>query len=481
MVSRQIDSHTGNPVATLGRVETRAYRRRTARPGVWFAGVILCGLIGTVVTLSFVGVLSPDLVTKGVRRGAQMLRWPLFGLSAITVVVMAAKFAMSTAAKAWLVGGFWALGTVSYSFDEVPTVLRGVAFVCTVLTCFWGAELLARSRDAHLLVELIRFFGKFFAWLAIISSIVFVVAPSQASGNNLFRGVFGHPNALGVIAANWLPIPLMLWDKGRSRYERWLGTAGFVIGWAELVMSKSRTGIGSAMAACVVYFVVTRKVTKTSLLLVGSLSIVGLSLVVAPDAWRPAGTAADELIHKGYQNDILHSRRDLIETGLTNIQKSPWFGYGFGTSIGENTDATEWKLSGLSGREKSNVVVAVLEEVGVVGAAVLFTPVIMFFVTGLRLRKIPRPVKDPRLLFGIAAYAAALGGIMANSTEATLWSPGAMYSAMTLFLAGSAGALLSKAAPLASTERYRGSTARPDPSRRGASLPPRRSRAAPQN
>jgi hypothetical protein len=103
---------------------------------------------------------------------------------------------------------------------------------------------------------------------------------------------------------------------------------------------------------------------------------------------------------------------------------------------------SEWRVINLSGREKGNAYLAALEETGVIGTAVLCLPILMFLLRGLDLRLIRQPIRQTRDFMAAACYSGALGGFVSNLGEATLWSPGSLFPALALFLAGSADVLL---------------------------------------
>jgi O-antigen ligase len=152
-------------------------------------------------------------------------------------------------------------------------------------------------------------------------------------------------------------------------------------------------------------------------------------------------------VYKGHE-DVLFSRRDLLGMAQDNFEQSPWFGYGFGTSVGEAQRSTDWQLQNLSGREKGNAYMALLEEVGAVGTAVLLLPVFMFLASWRKLVRVSRRSSKRTAAIAAAAWAGAFAGLLHNNAEATLWSPGAMFGTMLLFLAGAADGMLSESESL---------------------------------
>jgi O-antigen ligase len=105
---------------------------------------------------------------------------------------------------------------------------------------------------------------------------------------------------------------------------------------------------------------------------------------------------------------------------------------------------------GLGGREKGNAFIAILEETGILGALVMCLPVVMCVFGGFRIKRLnaylvdnPGELRNDARL-AAAFWAGAMGGLVNNLAEATLWSAGSPYGGMLLFLAGASEGLVAR-------------------------------------
>ena len=168
--------------------------------------------------------------------------------------------------------------------------------------------------------------------------------------------------------------------------------------------------------------------------------------LVLPSASDVATQDARAVVFKGDTDDSFLSRREEWDTGWENFLASPFLGYGFGTTVGEDTG--EWKIVNFGGREKCNFVIAALEETGVFGSPIMVLPVFLCVSQGFRLKRLNSRLagskselrSDARL--AAAFWAGAVGGIVDNLGEYTLWVPGAALGGMLILLAGAADGLM---------------------------------------
>jgi O-antigen ligase len=376
----------------------------------------------------------------------RMARWSFLGVATLLVLTHLIRSRLSTQGAAWLTSGLYAAGTLVYSIDLPATVLRSFSFLCLVIAAFIGGSLCYqhRSSSAHRFPDQI---GILLALLAIPSAIglAFHSPASFFMGADLFRGVFVHANTLGAFAAMWLVAGIGIYDSRSTRYRRTV-VAGLIAMTICLGASRCRAGFGGSLLAVAFYVLTTRKMRRV--LLVGTLAGTALLVVfiLLPYASDLATRESTDFVFKGGDEDALVSRRDVWETGIDNFVTSPWIGYGFGSSVGE--EPSGWKLVGLGSREKGNSFIAILEETGVFGAIILCFPLLICIAQGFRIRRLnlhlgansSHLLCDARL--AAAFWAAAMGGVANNLAEATLWSPGSPFGGMLLFFAGAAEGLL---------------------------------------
>lgn len=399
--------------------------------------------VGLFLAISFATVLVLPDETRG---PVQLLRWTALGFTCLLAFGRLLQSPLSRQGAAWLLSGFYAAGTVVYSIDIPATVLRSASFTALALGMFIGASL-CYGRQTSRPHRLPGRIGVMLALMAVPSLVGFVVGSPAIFFHEagLFRGVFGHANTLGAFAALWLVVGVGALDAKLTRH-RHVTLAGIVAMGICVVASQSRAGFGASVIATFCYVLMTR---PSGRLLVGSLLAGTLALgafILLPYAANLATRESTDFIFKGNEDDLLISRREVWETGWDNFAASPWFGHGFGTSVGE--ELKEWKIVGLGGREKGSAFIAALEETGVVGALFLCLPLGICVFSGFRLKRLNLRLRasssllqsDARL--AAAFWAGAMGGIANNLAEGTLWSPGSPFGGMLLFLAGAAEGLM---------------------------------------
>ena len=406
---------------------------------------MLAWLLGVVLLLSFAGTVNEIILPSSVNLWARVLRWPVLAITAFFALTSIRVSQRSVRAIAWLASGMYAFTTVLYSVDLPATVLRSVAFVATVVGVFWGGRTLVMIREGTV-VRLLTAGATVCLALSAGGVVLQLAGVGEVFhlGTPLFCGLYVHPNTLGAVIPLWVPVALFWLDHSRKRpWTRRLIASALLLAAIALVQSKSRSGMGATVVGAVAYYLATRRV--------GRLAGVGLVLLalgvlvggLVPGVLGEARDASAELVYKGRDDDVLGSRRDVMDGSTDNFMRSPWFGFGFGSSPGEVKGESEWKLVGLAGREKGNAYLALLEEVGAVGTAVLTLPVALFLLSWRRLVRMNRCGGTPRAAVAAAAWAGAFAGLVHNNGEATLWSPGATFGAMLLLLAGVSDGILS--------------------------------------
>ena len=400
-------------------------------------------VIGFLALSVAIALYTPEDLVVFVR----MARWSFLGIASILVLTHLVRSRLSAQGTAWLAGGLYAAGTLVYSIDLPATVLRSFTFLCLAIAAFTGGSLCYRYRSSvpNRFPDQI---GIILVLLGVPSSIGLALhyPTSFFMGADLFRGVFVHANTLGAFASIWLVVGVGVYDSHSTHHRRMMAV-GLIAMTVCLVASRCRAGLGGSLIAIMFYVILTRQLRRV--ILVGMLAgtVLLVTFILLPYASDVATRESADFVFKGAEdNDVLVSRRDVWEKGFDNVLESPWFGYGFGTSVGEEPGG--WKLYGLGSREKGNAIIAILEETGIFGTIILCFPLGICVVQGFRIRRLNLHLaansrhltSDARLT--AAFWAAAMGGIANNLAEATLWSPGSPFGGMLLFFAGAAEGLL---------------------------------------
>lgn len=384
----------------------------------------------------------------GIAGITQFGRWGVLALLALMVLLSPARTGLSNATGLWTLSAIYALGTALYTIDPPATVLRGASFVALCVGVFAGGERLgvAAPRAAERLVR-VAAYAVGAVMLLSVASWALRIGFAFHEGSGLFRGVFAHANSLGAVSAVWTVLLLPTREQsrgwGRALTNTMLGAAILAT-----LLSSSRSGVLSAGLACGVYLALTRRMGRIAAVSFAAVSLGVGVLAVSPGVIQEVSSQSRTFLLKGAKDeDLLHSRRGVVEVGWENFLLSPYVGHGFGTSFGE-VENSEWKIANLSGREKGNAVIAVLEETGVIGAFALFAPVVFILSRFNALRVlVSRHRDDGGAAAGnlartaLVCWCAALGGFLNNMAEATLWSPGAQFGGMLLLFAGLAEGL----------------------------------------
>lgn len=413
-----------------------------ARPVDRFTNELVRRLLVAGFLLSWASSLASWLVGSEALMVAKVLRWPVLGLGAFVSLMHLGIRRIPAQSYLWLLSGLYALGTVVYSFDYVATLTRAGAFIATLLAMQWGGYVLARESTTESITRTLAFFTHLLMLSMAASVLAGVIGLVGARQGPLLRGVFGHANTLGALGALGFPVAVAWREMAPSRIKRSVLTGGLLAWLAAMYLSGCRAGAFSALGGAALYVLLTQPTRK---LVLPGIAAAFLSLgwfVFSPESTLRAESKGTEFVFKGKSGDLLASRRGPLETTMDNFEQSPWVGHGFGTSVGFSEGPSEWAVVGLSGREKGNAYAAALEEVGVVGAVVLFAP-LLALLAAVRKMSRTRGLLDPiRWRWAVAAWSAAVAGLVNNAAEATLWSPGATFSAVLLGLSGLASGLV---------------------------------------
>jgi hypothetical protein len=186
-----------------------------------------------------------------------------------------------------------------------------------------------------------------------------------------FAGPFGNPNSFGAFIPLVAPVLLLkllrAFDKGALiRVANVLLTIAYFI---FLVMSRSRAGLSATFLACGwwLYFAHRR---AFGVFLGGTLLAALITSLYLPEYVQNLGQV---YVYKG-SSYVLKSRAALLSASWQAAKERPLTGGGFGVSKGYSE---HWEFayeSGTAGREKANSYLALVEEVGLIGAGFVLLP-----------------------------------------------------------------------------------------------------------
>ena len=397
--------------------------------------ILFCSLavphqLGLFALLAFLGTAMP-LVNQG---GAlNRYRWAMLVVMAVGLIL---RNSMEVSRSRWnpvhfslALFVFCAAISSSYSVNSLMTLLKAGTFGALLLGVMLYGRLETRpgsEGSCRLLDQLY--------WCAALVGFGCVLAALDVlpTGSGYFRGPFGNANSLGAFIPIAAPVLLLKLSQSSAkapltRAANIAFAAGFL---GFLFMSRSRGGIIATFVACAwwLYFS-SRRVFQG--FVVASL-LIGIILV----AYLPRYVASlnEVYVQKG-SSYILQSRAKLLAASWEAAKENPLFGVGFGVSRGFSEDWQFGFETAGATREKMNSFLAAVEEVGIVGCALLAFPLAWVLIASaqrlLLISKFNSSTGEFRTVLTLSA--SLIGGLTNSMSEAWLTAAG-FYSAIMFWL-----------------------------------------------
>jgi O-antigen ligase len=191
-----------------------------------------------------------------------------------------------------------------------------------------------------------------------------------ALGQNLWEGhrvggaaggFFENPNDLALNIAAFLPLAMMYVQRPGPAAKRVLSAVIVVLMLGALVFTKSRSGMVGAAAMFVVYLVVTRSLTPTTIL-AGVVAGMLIVPVLPQSFWERMASITDE---SKDETGSREARRVLLEQAWMIFLEHPITGIGAGQfmNYGPPGRAEKWRVT-------HNVMLQIAAEIGVFGLIV---------------------------------------------------------------------------------------------------------------
>jgi O-antigen ligase len=314
----------------------------------------------------------------------------------------------------------WCLFTVVWSIVPELSLMKGVASIATILIFSAGGRRWASG------------------WRSIPA--LFYLAPIAAATllsmfgtetQNGYSGITGNPNYLGLIVAASTPFAVFLLYRVYTRRSKSFIRLLVVLGAASLGILLWRSGSRAAIlcAACVIAFsVVALRPTKIVLIFTLFISAAAIVSLAVPEFEDRLYTRF--VVKYSTSDDVFYTRREVWGESLEGARQGGWLGLGFGASYGDDSFSGGLTSVGY-GREKGNSQLAILEELGIVGA-VLYAILILSIISELLGNFRRAPDRDTRMELALTTGLAI--GLLAQSVFEAWWtSPGSVES--TIFWA----------------------------------------------
>ena len=395
-----------------------------------FSSLVPPDLLVLASLVAFLGANMPIMNQGGVLTG---FRWVM--LFAMAIGFLLRNVTQTSCARAhpmyFSLACFVVYAALSglFSVNGFLTLLKAGAFGSLLL----AVVLYGRLESLHTAGSSCKLFEQFYwcAALVVIGCILTVLRVLPPS-SGYFEGPFGNPNSLAAFISLIAPVLLLKLTKSLGKSPVGiivcvaLGLALFV----SLLMSRSRTGMVATFLACSWWFFFSYR--KTFVLFVGG------SLLSAVVMWTYFPGYVRSLnqtyVNKG-DSYLLLSREALLQDSWDAAKESPLVGVGFGVTKNYSEGWEFGYETGDAGREKMNSFLALVEEVGIVGAALLVLPIVWVLVRVFRRLMLFRMSHSSSEEFWILLTLSAclVGGLADASGEAWLTAAGS-YSAVMFWL-----------------------------------------------
>lgn len=321
---------------------------------------------------------------------------------------------------------FWCISTALWSEVPMLSLLKSLAVLITVLTFVSGGHYWAMYLRPD----------KPFSYLAPLTLLALIAGIGQrgntafvetGAGFDLYQGLAGNPNFLGMMIA--ISFPYVLYQAYLSVFERSQTSKCFVsfgvIGILAVLLwlSASRA---SMLCVLITLMVSMSALTSSKKLIVVFLLAFGVlgTAVIAPEIQK---NLYERVILKGAESgDVFYTRLDPWKDSYDAALQGGVLGVGYGVSVGHSN--FEVGLTAQTyGREKGNTQLAVWEETGLVGLAlytILLLGIFRVLYRGMRSAR----SDNLRIMLAIV-LGMVLGMTVESAFEAWWVAPGSLESA----------------------------------------------------
>jgi O-antigen ligase len=382
--------HLALPIILLG-VSGLAVYVALYRPGYLSSATYLGGLIFLQILLAAVwnyqNRFFPLLVTVFLWAGISVPfhgvwtsgRWWVLAVGALVGFALYMRSSQHHFGTFHLVAFFCVLAAlVSGMVSQLPVMssLKALSLLLLFLYGSTGARLALAGRE-H------KFFPRM---LSTVEIFVYVTAGVYL----LLRfPLLGNPNSMGAIMGV-IAVPLLFWGlltaEGKTARRRM--TFVLVLSVVLLFYSQARAGILAAAVACALTCVALRSYRLLTQTIMAAAGVAVLAVTLTPsDLMEDMPTRHSDssvssfFLYKGHEDvGVMGSRQSIWDETSSIIREHPWFGSGFGTSLkngAEDTEFGKYSSSSATSREHGNSYMAIVEGVGLLGVVPFFTLVLM--------------------------------------------------------------------------------------------------------
>ena len=252
---------------------------------------------------------------------------------------------------------------VSASISPIPqmSALKALSLCLLFLYGATGARAAVFGREE-------RFFG------GLLLGCEVIVYASTVAYLGIGSRFWGNSNSLGAaMSIGAFPILLWGWFTSEPGIARWRRLIALFLSTCLSFFSLARAGMVAMVAVALAFCFCLRQfklLMKLALFSVGLVAVVGI--VNPASLTESVNSVQDVVFYKGHKEQgVLGSRLSPWEKTVSNIKQHPWFGTGFGTSLTEEANVTEfgtYSSTSVTAREHGSSYMTIIEWVGLLGA-----------------------------------------------------------------------------------------------------------------
>jgi O-antigen ligase len=292
-----------------------------------------------------------------------------------------------------------------FSIDPSLTFGRAVSVTLLYAATFWTIWSWALRYGEKIILDPLVAAG---ALIFIVGLLMIPLTAEAWQEDGRFRGCLVNPNTLGLLAA--LFSPLVLWRFFQRKW--WSDAALFVAIWISLILAATRNGLIAALVgtAIVLFWSISR-----AWLLFGAVAVFGLiGLLIGNLENLSEDSALARLAPTAEVGSA--GRTDMWDLGWDLIQQSPIIGHGFGT---EDLAFSEGSFREYEGKRFHNSYLGMAYELGYVGVAAFFGPLILLALTQFWRRRGMTELALPHVLLAVL-----VAGLVSAFFESWIYSVG---------------------------------------------------------
>jgi len=256
---------------------------------------------------------------------------------------------------------------VAFIFSSLPII--SIAKVTSYILPFLGV--LVGVGCTHKNFNWIDWLLKILMPLFIISFFIIKLPISYLRNGISFQGLTNHPNMFGMVSVIFFAI-LISHSQINKRINKWYFLLLSLIIFYMVIISRSRTSLGSLIILVLLYLVFTNDYKGLKkLIIINAIMLIMVFILLNNDIRN----SIISFFYKGHEH-ILYSRAPQINALLSNFFKNPWFGNGFAVPV---LPYRSYEFSFEFIVEPGNLILAVLSYSGIFGFIIFLSYIIKIF------------------------------------------------------------------------------------------------------